>query len=156
MERDRILNDSQAADPGAASEVTGRRRARRVLLAWLAVFGPLAGLASGGEAAVFGSEPGGRTIGGPAQIEVSNGSSRELLTFLHRGPTPVRFICLTGLNQGPGILTVVFKSRIGETITARLLQGETRVVCGQTSGVEAECHGEGGDCSFRWRIDEPR
>ncbi len=153
MGSDRILSDDHA---GVTPEVGLRRRAHQQLLATLLIIGLVAAGAAAEAATVFGSEPGGRTIGGPAQTSVKHGSSRELLTFLHRGPTPFRFICLTGLNEGPGILTVLFSSRIGETTTTRLSPGEARVVCGETTGVAVECHGQGGECSFRWRIDEPK
>ncbi len=159
MEKDRILSEDKAGGSGSVRGVGARPRRAKKLLTGLAMIG-LLGLPGGGAAtgwaAVFGSEPGGRTVGGPAQAKIKSGSSRELLTFLHRGPTPFRFICMTGMNEGPATLTVVFRSRIGETTTARLSQGETRVVCGETTGVEVECHAQGGDCTFRWRIDEPR
>ncbi len=153
MERDRILNGGETV---TASDLGLRRRCHTNPFTALAIIGLLAGGAATGAAAVFGSEPGGRTIGGPAQTAVKNGSSHELLTFLHRGPTPFRFLCVSGVNEGPGILTVVFRSRIGETMTTRLSPGETRVVCGETTGIAVECHGQGGHCSLRWRIDEPK
>lgn len=156
MERNRILNDGHPGGSAAGSGSVMQRRRRKDVLTRLAIIGLLAGGGAPGSAEGFGSEPGGRTIGGPAQTEVKSGSSRELLTFLHRGPTPFRFVCVTGLNEGPGTLTVIFKSRIGETMTVRLLPGQTRVVCGETTGVEAECHAQGGDCTLRWRVDEPK
>lgn len=149
----RLLSDRP---PGAAWAAAVGGRDQRGLLIALAILGLLAAAPATGAAAVFGKEPGGRTIGGPAETTVKNGSSRDLLTLLHRGPTPFRFICVTGLNEGPAILTMVFKSRIGETMTERLSAGEARVVCGETTGVAVECHGQGGDCTFRWRIDEPQ
>ena len=119
-----------------------------------------AGLAPGTGGAqdrfVFGGEPGGRTIGGPGRTVVRGGSSTKIFTFLHVGPTPSRFVCLTGLNEGPGTLTVIMKSRIGESMTARVPAATTRVLCGEMTAIEVECHGQSGECAFRWRIDEPR
>ena len=106
---------------------------------------------------LFGKEPGGRTIGGPGQTWLKGGTAKkELFGFLSRGPTPVRFVCVTGANVGPGAASLIYRSRIGQTIVAEFAPGDSRVVCGQTTAIEVECHGQGKECQFLWRVDEPR
>lgn len=102
---------------------------------------------------VFGSEPGGQTLGGPGQTVLKGGASKELFSFLHTGPTPSRFVCVTGLNVGEGVVSVIFKSRIGQTLTAKFSPGDSRVVCGVTTAIDVECQGQATECKFRWRLD---
>ena len=107
--------------------------------------------------ALFSHEPGGRTIGGPGQTWLKGGTAKkELFGFLSRGPTPVRFVCVTGANVGPGAASLIYRSRIGQTIVAEFAPGDSRVVCGQTTAIKVECHGQGKECQFLWRVDEPR
>ncbi len=105
---------------------------------------------------IFGNAPGGRTIGGPGQTTVAGGTSKKVLGFLSRGLTPVRFVCVTGSNMGPGVAALTYKSRIGETISETFAPGDSRVVCGETTAINVECQGHGTHCRFFWRVDEPR
>lgn len=105
-------------------------------------------------ATVFGTEPGGRTIGGPGQSLLTGGNSQEIFTFLGRGPTPVRFVCVTGANVGIGKASLHFSSRIGETMTASFSAGESRIVCAEMTAIKVQCHGQGTECTFLWRVDD--
>ncbi len=105
---------------------------------------------------LFGTQPGGRTIGGPGQITLRSGTEEEIFEFLRSGTTPVRFLCLTGANLGPGKVSVRYSSRIGESGKAQFGPGETRVVCGETTAIKVDCQGPGTECRFLWRVDEPK
>ena len=105
---------------------------------------------------VFGTEPGGRTIGGPGQTVLEPGSKKQLFTFLRSGPAPVRFVCVTGANIGSGTASVNYTMRIGRTMTATFSPGDSRVVCAEVTAIGVECHRRAAECNFLWRVDELR
>ena len=102
----------------------------------------------------FGDQPGGKTIGGPSSTILKAGTEKELLTFLRSGPDPFVFVCTTGMNKGSGMVSLMYRTRIGGTKTSKFAPRDSMVACGEVTAISIECHsGQHSHCEFLWRID---